>query len=176
MSLDTQSSVFQSSLPIESKLERAREELLDLSARNRLLNMPRSSKSAKIIEIVDEKADEVFRLLVNDGRAFTFLPGRPDRKDGEEESEEIEDAQLAQPADDTDVDERGIARRHVDTKFQTRMTPTGLQKRLLDLYHDARTLEEEQGVNILFLALGTLKWIDPNNKENIRYAPLISFL
>ncbi|MGO7422882.1 DUF4011 domain-containing protein, partial [Rhizobium ruizarguesonis] len=36
----------------------------------------------------------------------------------------------------------------------------------------ARTLEEEQGVNILFLGLGTLKWIDPNN-ENIRYAPLI---
>lgn len=43
----------------------------------------------------------------------------------------------------------------------------------MDLYHDSRTLEEEQGVNILYLALGTLKWIDPANKENIRYAPLI---
>lgn len=173
MSSNPESSVFQSSLPIESKLERAREELLDLSARNRLLNMPRSSKSAKTIEIIDEKADEIFRLFVNAGRAFTFLAGRPDRKDGEGDPEEIEDVELAQPADDTDVDERGIARRHTDTKFQTRMTPTGLQKRLLDLYHDARTLEEEQGVNILFLALGTLKWVDPNNKENIRYAPLI---
>lgn len=173
MSFGPESSVFQSSLSIESKLERAREELLDLSARNRLLNMPRSSKSAKTIEIIDEKADEVFRLFVNEGRAFTFLAGRPDRKDGEGDPEEMEDAELAQPIDDTDVDERGIARRHADTKFQTRMTPTGLQKRLLDLYHDARTLEEEQGVNILFLALGTLKWIDPNNKDNIRYAPLI---
>ncbi len=53
------------------------------------------------------------------------------------------------------------------------MTPNALQKRLLDLYHDARTLEEEQGVNILYLALGTLKWIDPNNSENVRYAPLV---
>src|SRR6185312_12839346 len=38
---------------------------------------------------------------------------------------------------------------------------------------DARTLEEEQGVNILFLALGTLKWVDALNPANIRYAPLI---
>jgi hypothetical protein len=53
------------------------------------------------------------------------------------------------------------------------MTPNGLQKRLLDVYFDARTLEEEQGVNILYLGLGTLKWIDPNNAENVRYAPLI---
>ena len=48
-----------------------------------------------------------------------------------------------------------------------------MQKKLLDLYYDARTLEEEQGVNILFLAIGTLKWIDPNNATVIRYAPLV---
>ncbi|WPO43201.1 DUF3320 domain-containing protein [Tardiphaga sp. 42S5] len=173
MPLDHEGSIFQSGLSIESKLERAREELLDLSARNRLLNMPRSSKSAKTIEILDEKTDQIFRLFINEGRTFTFLAGRPDRKVDDENSEESEDVELAQPTDAADVDERGMASRHFDTKFQTRMTPTGLQKRLLDLYHDARTLEEEQGVNILFLALGTLKWIDPNNKDNIRYAPLV---
>ena len=36
-------SIFNGSLPLEAKLERARTELLDLSARNRLLNIPRSS-------------------------------------------------------------------------------------------------------------------------------------
>ncbi|WP_454817160.1 DUF3320 domain-containing protein [Labrys neptuniae] len=175
MSFESEGSAFQSNLPVDTKLERARTELLDLSARNRLLNMPRSSKSVKGIEIIDEKSDEIYRLFVQDSKPFTFLAGRPDRTEGASELEsEEEDVGLAQPADeDDDVDERGVARRHADTKFQTRMTPTGLQKRLLDLYHDARTLEEEQGVNILFLALGTLKWIDPNNKENIRYAPLI---
>lgn len=154
-------------------------ELLDLSARNRLLNVPRFSKSAKTIDIVDEKSSEIYRLLVTEGKAFTFLAGKPDRpKAGQDESsppdEEIDysPVALAQPEDDG-VDNRGISARHSDTKLQTRMTPTGLQRRLLDLYHDARTLEEEQGVNILFLALGMLKWIDPNNKENIRQAPLI---
>ncbi|MCK8356847.1 DUF4011 domain-containing protein, partial [Erwinia amylovora] len=62
---------------------------------------------------------------------------------------------------------------HNDTKLQTKLTPKTLQKKLLDLYYYSKTLEEEQGVNILFLSLGSLKWIDPNNKENIRHAPLL---
>ncbi|HEV7246171.1 MAG TPA: DUF3320 domain-containing protein [Shinella sp.] len=164
-------SVFQSSLSVEAKIERARTELLDFSARNRLLNVPKFSKSAKTIDIVDEKAAEVFRVLVTDAKAMTFLAGAKGRepKDGEATEELIE---LALP-DDDDRDETGRLLRHGDTKLQTKMTPNALQKRLLDLYFDARTLEEEQGVNILYLGLGTLKWIDPNNSENIRYAPLI---
>jgi very-short-patch-repair endonuclease len=163
-------SIFQSSLPLEVKLERARTELLDLSARNRLLNIPRSAKSARTLEIIDELSDEVFRLLVGAARPFTFLPGKAATGTQEADDEEISD--LAQPEDDG-FDERGIANRHADTRLQTRLTPVGLQKRLLDLYSDARTLEEEQGVNILFLALGTLKWVDPTDVENIRYAPLV---
>jgi len=172
MSTAEETSIFQSNLPLEAKLDRARMELLDLSARNRLLNVPRFSKSVKSIEIVDEKSAEIFRLLVRDGKPFTFVPGREDR-DGVGAEEDSAPAELAQPEELDEPDERGVSRRHSDTRLQTRMTPKGLQKRLLDLYYDARTLEEEQGVNILFLALGTLKWIDPNNKDNVRYAPLI---
>ena len=166
-------SVFRSNLPLADKLEKAREELLDLGARNRLLNIPRTAKSAKTLEIVDEVSSEVFRMLAREGKAFTFLAGKaaPGTKIAED-GEDDEIAELAQPDSDS-VDSRGIFLRHADTKLQTRLTPAGLQKRLLDLHNDARTLEEEQGVNILFLALGTLKWIDPNNAANIRYAPLI---
>ena len=174
---EAEPSVFQSNLPLEAKLERARMELLDLSARNRLLHVPRFSKSAKTIDVVDERSAEVFRLLVRENKAFTFIAGRPDRggNDAEDEGEdEISAVELSQPEEEEgDADGRGVFVRHADTKLQTRMTPKGLQKRLLDLYHDARTLEEEQGVNILFLALGTLNWIDPNKKENVRHAPLI---
>lgn len=179
MQNDTEKSVFQSDLPLKEKIDRARTELLDLSARNRLLNVPRFSKSAKTIDIVDEKTSEIYRLLVSEGKVFTFAAGKPDRtKSGTEQGDapdEVDDyspVSLPQPGDEL-LDDRGFAKRHTDTSLQTRMTPTGLQKRLLDLYYDARTLEEEQGVNILFLALGMLKWIDPNNKENIRHAPLV---
>ncbi|WP_336973008.1 DUF4011 domain-containing protein [Sphingobium aromaticiconvertens] len=148
-------------------------DLLDLSARNRLLNMPRSGKSAKAVQVVDEKSAQIFRLLVSEGKVFTFLAGRlspQDTAEGEEEPDEIAD--LAQPEDD-ELDEKGRASRHVDTRLQTRLTSKGLQKRLLELFYDARTLEEEQGVNILYLALGALKWIDPQNAANVRYAPLL---
>ncbi len=166
-------SVFQSTLPLATKLERARTELLDLSARNRLLNIPRNAKSSRSIEIVDELTTEIYRLLVTESKALTFAAGRSPPSVATEESADVEELGfLAQPEDDG-VDERGIANRHSDTKLQTRLTPKGLQKRLLDLYTDARTLEEEQGVNVLYLALGTLKWVDPANAASIRYAPLI---
>jgi hypothetical protein len=167
-------SIFQSGLPLEAKLETARTELLDLSARNRLLNMPRSGKSARILQVIDEQSAEIYRVLVRDNRTMTFLPGRtPEGAPSEnvdEGSGEI--AEMAQPEDET-VNDRGVLNRHADTKLQTRLTPPSLQKRLLDLYYDARTLEEEQGVNILFLSLGALKWVDPNNATNVRYAPLV---
>ncbi|MDQ0507346.1 DUF3320 domain-containing protein [Xanthobacter agilis] len=166
-------SVFQSQLPIADKLDRARMELLDLSARNRLLNMPRSSKSARSIEIIDEKSSEIFRLLVRENKVFTFVAGKSARSESEDSDTQIDEiTDLAQPEDDV-ADERGVFSRHVDTRLQTRLTPKGLQKRLLELYFDARTLEEEQGVNILYLTLGTLKWVDPSNAENIRFAPLL---
>jgi hypothetical protein len=168
-----ESSFLHAGLSAAEKLERARTELLDLSARNRLLNIPRSAKSARTIEVVDEKTPEVFRILVTENRAFTFLPGRAAAAgtgaEVGDEPDEISD--LAQP--DDSVNERGVFNRHVDTKLQTKLTSKGLQKKLLELYFDSRTLEEEQGVNILFLALGTLKWVDPTNAKNIRYAPLI---
>ncbi|NHZ84021.1 DUF3320 domain-containing protein [Massilia sp. CCM 8695] len=161
-------------LSAHDKLERARMELLDLSARNRLLNIPRSAKATRIIDVTDERSSDIFRMLVTENRSLTFLPGRSAAYPGgaaelDQDADVLDE--LAQP--DDAVDERGVMLRHNDTKLQTKLTSKGLQKRLLDLCNDARTLEEEQGVNILFLTLGTLKWIDPANARNIRYAPLI---
>jgi very-short-patch-repair endonuclease/DNA polymerase III delta prime subunit len=159
------------------KLSRGRMELLDLSTRNRLIHVPRRSKSAKTVEAIDELTAEVYRLLVTEGRTLTFAPGR--RAPGEAEREpdgaapdEHEMTELAQP-EDGEVDERGVAQRHSDTKLQTRLTSEGLQKRLLTLHLDAKTLQEEQGVNILFLAMGMLKWFEDTNSDTERFAPLI---
>jgi len=132
-------SIFESNLPLDAKLEQARTELLDLSARNRLLNIPRSAKSAKTLEVVDERGAEVFRLMVRDNKPFTFLPGKGATLDVDDGEGEI--FELAQP-DDDGTDARGVPNRHADTRLQSRLTPAGLQKKLLDLYYDARTLEE----------------------------------
>ena len=155
---------------IGQRLLKARHALLDLSARNRLLNTPLRTRNNRAIEIVDEKADEVFRTL-SDGKAMTFLAGET-MAAGALDPDDSDTAAIPQPGDDA-VDARGVAVRHSDSRLQTKLTSEGLQKRLFDIWDDARTLESEQGVNILYLALGLLKWFDAEASDVARYAPLV---
>ncbi|WP_223495536.1 DUF3320 domain-containing protein [Stenotrophomonas indicatrix] len=182
------------------KVNRARLELLDLSTRNRLLNVPRSGH-AKTVEVVNELARAMYQTLVIDGKRFTFVAGRADPKTAVddtvgEESEQSDLASLVQvnavdaeadlalledePDDlellaqpNLELDEQGRRVSHWDAQLTTRLTPTGLQKRLLDLYVDARTLQEEQGINVLYLGIGHLKWRAPTTPKIDRYAPLV---
>jgi hypothetical protein len=57
------------------RIQDTRRELLDLSARNRLISTPRGPSPGRKIEIVDERSEEVFRLLVRGRKAMSFLPG-----------------------------------------------------------------------------------------------------
>jgi hypothetical protein len=151
--------------------------LLDLSTRNRLLDMPVESKSARLIHVRDEKCDPVFRMLVTERKAFSFLPGLDRKPRGDAAvlaagADEEEETGLPQPDDETDA-ATGEARRHPDTKLQTALTSEGLQRRLLSLHRDARLMIEEQGVNILYLALGRLRWFEVDKADVPRHAPLI---
>src|ERR1041385_3508778 len=160
---------------IQELLDRSRKELLDLSTRNRLLSIPVNSKSARIIQVYDELSVEIFRLLVTDKKRLSFLPGKATKSAAVTSSPELfddEELGLPQPEDD-EVGVNGIASRHSDPRLQTSLTPEGLQRRLLDLYTNARTMIEEQGVNVLYLALGELKWFESGDSDTARYAPLI---
>ena len=152
---------------ILARLDRDRRHLLDVSARNRLINAPLRSRRSKTIEVVDEVSEHCFDLLVRQKKRMSFLPGR--EVDEDESDDQIH---LPQPEDD-DLGENGVAARHVDNRLQTRLTSEGLQKRLLSIFYDARTLEEEQGVNVLFLALGFLKWYESDASDVERFAPLL---
>lgn len=165
------------------KIEKARLELLDLSTRNRLLHTPRGGR-AKTIEVVHELAKAMYQTLVIDGKRFTFVAGKGDVKQGgsppefDDDDEAVlldeapEDPELiAQP--DFELDENGRVKAHWDAHLTTRLTPTGLQKRLLDLHSDARTLQEEQGVNVLYLAVGYLRWRATSTPQTDRFAPLV---
>ena len=48
-----------------------------------------------------------------------------------------------------------------------------MQSKLLKLYRDARTIEEEQGVSVLFFALGFLRLNESESSQVERFAPLI---
>lgn len=164
------------------RLERARRELLDLSTRNRLLAAPVNSTSARVVQVHDEVAAEVFRLLVRERKRFRFLPGRKQAATGSPflapqvgDAAAGEEAETALPPSEETGEEAasGLAKRHLDSRLQTALTPEGLQRRLLDLYRDARTSLEETGVNVLYLALGQLQWFEADHPDTPRFAPLV---
>ena len=147
---------------IEPRLEVARRELLDLGLRNALLNYrPLRSRGAVI---VDESPVELFRLLVTQERKLSFLPT----------PEPTAQTELALPQPELPPpDAASVPTRHSDQRLQTPYPSDQLQARLLATYYAARTFVEEQGVNILYLALGLLEWFEADSSQEPRRAPLV---
>jgi hypothetical protein len=152
---------------LAQQLAAARKQLLDQTTRSRLLHAPVGSKTAKVVEVVDELAEPVFRMLVHEGKSMTFLPALEESADQEALAPD-----LLQP-DEVLTESQVAEARHLDSRLQTALPPAKLQKRLLQIAYDAESLLEEQGVNILYLAVGFLKWFDPSDPTKAHVAPLI---
>lgn len=147
---------------IESLLEDARKRLVQTGGRNRLIHVNRSAKRGNVLDIVDERSDDVFALLRSNNRKMRFAPTEA-KDDGDVEDGIV----LELPEEEFDP------ARFTDSLLQTTLAPDALQKRLLHLARDAKTAEEEQGVNILFLALGFLRWYEQTSSNVPRESPLI---
>lgn len=174
-----------------SSLENLRKRLLDISARNRLLNF-RHTKTASL-RAVDELPDQLVEMLLSDTEmSFEAVP-EPSRKDLIEagyivvdEETQLEKRIKKDPsaaewarligydmsyevpendADDSDVN-------HADSEIQTLFYPYELETRLRGLCQKAKTAIEETGSNILYLVLGFLEWHD---RDKTYIAPLFLF-
>ena len=150
-------------------VESVRHRLLDVGKRNKLINAPIGRERAKQLTIEDELSDEVFKILYLQGKSMTFQPAKDDMP---VYSEHEDDESVFLPTFDVGADPT-VAERHSDKKLQTRLAADGLQKKSLTLFRDAQTLEEEQGISVLFLALGFLSWFESESSEIERFAPLI---
>lgn len=139
---------------VQTKLDKARAELLDLTLRNPLINY--KPLRARGVEIVDESPSDIYQILVQDKKTMSFLP-----KDEDDSSYLLEDEAEHDPD------------RHTDTKLQTNYSNTDLQKRLRNTEYTERTAIEEQGVTTLYLTLGMLEWYESESSEILRHAPLI---
>ena len=164
-------------MDVLQRIDVSRKELLDLGLRNPLLN---HRKRAKQIKIIDELTTEIYRLLVTESRSMTFdaLPeisadGSDSPYQGEQdENDESALAPFLNQPDEVSVSDE-LAARHTDTRLQTNMSAKQLQSRLLSIHNDARTYLEEQGVNVLFIALGFLHWYEAPSSSEARRAPLL---
>ena len=143
-------------------VESLRQQLLDVGKRNKLINAPIRKDRAKQLTIEDELADEVFKIYLQ-GKSMTFQPVQG------EASADSDDESVFLPTEDVEPG-TAVAAHHSDRKLQTRLTADRLQKQLLALYRDAQAIEEEQGISVLFLALGFLRWYESDASQIERFA------
>src|SRR5690349_11528799 len=120
-----------------SRLDAARKDLLDLTARNRLLHTAIGKSKGKNVAVVEELSEQVFQILVRDKKSMSFLPGR-ESSDTDTESDADEESAaftLSQPEEPSDGN--GLAERYSDSRLQTALSSEGLQRRLLGIFYDA---------------------------------------
>ena len=142
---------------IEKEFKNLRKELLDLTLRNQLLNF---KTRAKTITIVNQSPVNLFQTLVLQDNKMYFVANKKDKK---EDKSSVWDHI---PFDFSKFSEG-------DKKLATDLTPKELQKRLYYINNQAKTMLQEQGYNILYLAIGFLQWKDKSKPKQKNNAPLV---
>ena len=129
--------------------------LLQLDRRNNLLYFKPGRSAIGITSMTPDELDERLRRSRR-GLEFPYAPTGQTRRRGfatQEDTNHTDDA-VVYPGDMT-----------------TDCEPTDLQRRLRNLERKDREWEEEQGLNVLFLALGFLNWVDEDGEE--AHSPLL---
>ena len=150
-------------------LEKLRKSLLDLTRRNRLLNFRDQGRGS--LRIVEELPEQIWRMVVGEGRSMQFLAQA--EVEGVEGAEEDEEAEEVDAVDEARLDEVELHARHTDRFLQTTLESEALSARLLHLSREARSSLEERGCNTLFLTLGLVEWTDPGPGGVVSRAPLL---
>ena len=140
---------------IDTHLQKTREILLDLTLRNGLLSFQTKKRSS--IRIIDEISRELFDIVVQKRKKMRFLPQDDSSLNAEQTLKEE-----AKPAD-----------RHTDQLLQTELAKKDLQVRMTHIYRQAKTIFEEQGYSVLYLALGFLHWKENGSAQKLSHAPLV---
>ena len=153
-----------SSNNIANEFEKLRKKLLDLTLRNQLLNFkPR----AKTIEVANQSPSSVYQTLILQKKKMQFVPNKKERDDGEKDAKSRFSSLWDHPPIDLSIFKEG------DKSLKTNLSPKELQKRLFYINQQAKTMVQEQGYNILYLAMGFLEWRSAYKPKEINLAPLI---
>lgn len=136
---------------IDLRIEKWKKRLLDLGKRNRLINY-RETKRSNIKITVPDIEDLYKRLVINEeALEFPFM---------------IDDNE-----EDTDSDKEDVVSFAGD--LETNRSIKEQLKTLRNLRNKAKTAIEEQGVNILYLSFGFLKWKEYNDSDQTLTSPIV---
>jgi len=158
---------------VEKKIEQWKRDLIDLSRRNRLLFF-RPTKLGHVLIDSPDAASIVERLVVQ--KKFLRTP-RPPKENHEEDSAQLQ-LVLNQDNNAQIVDARHYTEGANDFpsdpyEITVRGSHKQLETALYRMRLQARTAIEEQGVNILFMAVGFLEWYEAGCSEESVRSPII---
>lgn len=155
---------------VQVRIEDARKKLVEMTLRNRLINTALDATRTRSLRLFGESSDGVFAALVGRGAALGFAAspvGQPPT--GGPPPTRLND----EPAYDDAATLPTAANRSAESTLHTKLDKDPLAAKLKGLFYESKDYEEEQGVNVLFLALGFLRWYEDANAQIPRYAPLV---
>jgi len=161
---------------VVKELEALRQNLLDLSLRNNLLNYRPSQK--RTISITGRKPEEIYALFVLQEKSMRFRAtaqlrkGRKTGNEGEDEALEKE-RRLLKTIEKILVSEDKPQTSHSEPFLETPDDSETLDKKLFYVFNQANSIFEEQGYPVLYLALGFLQWSDSRLATKNPKAPLL---
>lgn len=129
---------------IDTKYEVWKNKLLDLGKRNRLLNYKDTASSN--VKILYPNCSTLWNMFVKEETPLFF----------------------SFTTEDHDYYANGF-----ESNVKTNRNASDLQKALRNLRNKAKTTIEEQGVNVLYLSFGFLKWTESENSDQIFISPLV---
>ncbi|ABE43883.1 DUF4011 domain-containing protein [Polaromonas sp. JS666] len=168
--------LFSGGITVGDAIERLRTRLLDLSARNRLLNY--RHPKGRCVQIAEApNVDLVFDRLYIDGRGvpFKYVPEPPpDTYEGRRPEARLYAPRVGiSTSFELAPNPDGPNGRRLHG-MQTLLYPADLERQLRKIASEAKTAVEETGSNMLFLVFGFLEFYDSEDSERPMLAPLLS--
>jgi hypothetical protein len=151
---------------VAQELSRARESLLDLTLRNRLLNYRPSL--VRSIRVVGESPSQVYDALVLNEKALEFRGTGPRKKvEGEAVPLAVDDERVIQrhTVPWCSMSAADLETQHIDRYLDAPYDDESLGKKLFHVYHEGRSVVEEQGYSVVHLALAFLEWYESDDSE-----------
>ncbi len=160
-------------------LEALRQNLLDLSLRNNLLNYRPSQK--RTISIAGRTPEEVYELFVLQEKSMRFRAKAKPKKskkaeNGEEEGNEAEnESRLLKTIGKILLSEEDAKPQssRSETFLDTPDDGDTLDRKLFYVFNQANSIFEEQGYPVLYLAMGFLQWSENKSSVKNPKAPLL---
>lgn len=143
-----------SGINYDNKIKLWKNRLLDLSKRNKMLNYRDTKRGG--LRILEPAQGQLWSNLVltHGGKLVFPLP-------------DVDDDQLEISSDIS------VRKSSMESWIQTNQTPLEQQKTLKALRNKAKSFQEEQGVNALYLGFGLLDWKEKSSRGGFSTAPLV---